>query len=100
MVIPGTQHAIEVKMGMDPIDAYGVQQLKVFCGKKGLEVLHIVDPIDEYATQQLKESGGKKDRVMTRMVDPIDEYGVQQLEVGGAANLEDQSVSHDALWRS
>ena len=33
-------------------DTYGVQQLKEFCGTKGLEYLHTVDPIDVYAAQQ------------------------------------------------
>merc|ERR1719514_38259 len=39
-----------------------IEQLR----KKGLEVLYMVDPIDEYGVQQLKEFDGKKLKSVTK----------------------------------
>ena len=40
--------------------------------------MYMMDPIDEYGIQQLKEIGCMKDLEVLYMLDPIDVHGVQQ----------------------
>ena len=68
---------------MDPIDEYGIQQLKVIGCMKDLEVLYMLDPIDVHGVQQLKEFDGKKGLEVLYVVDPIDAYGPRDLVHGG-----------------
>merc|ERR1712038_1954802 len=62
--------------------------------KKGLEVLYMVDPIDEYGVQQLKEFGGKKLKSTTKEgLDIDDEDDKKKMEELKAQALRDNSMT-------
>ena len=46
----GGSKGLEISFTVDPIDAYGVQQLKEIGGNKGLEISFTADPIDALAS--------------------------------------------------
>merc|ERR1711865_430929 len=69
--------------------------------KKGFEVLYMVDPIDEYGVQQLKEYDGKKLKSVTKEgldLDTEDEKKkTEELKAKASADKSDKTVK-DLIW--